>query len=290
MTEHLSPESLTSTPEITGIPHLTKGELDDIELQVREMAETNITHNDLRALTSALLEAKGQPPLAEGEDRRAMLIDIDGETIEQAIFVDPKDFGTFVRSISEMGIPNQSEATSDGAAKESDEEPSTEHLNEDSMALAYRKLEELQEVSHVEQRIIQSMTEELAATTRRDMVDMNAAEQTVQTIWRRLSSLVEETDTAMRAMVRIDSELDTRSSVFQDESDKLDKAANIIRSSSRALEEEAVYPVRILLRVIDDARSDPQSMQQFKSRSAEVLEQVKDVLNRQKRMLQEVTL
>jgi|GEM_PF-2535295 len=96
----------TTAPEKQDVParELSRDDLEVIELQVRDRLLTTDSVESARELASELLVSVGQEPLAENETRRVMLMNIDGEPVEQTIVVDPEDFGTAVRSISEMGI------------------------------------------------------------------------------------------------------------------------------------------------------------------------------------------
>ena len=53
----------------------------------------------------------------------------------------------------------------------------TEHLNEESMQLARRKLEDFREISQSEQRVIGGVADELVAMVKRETIDLNAVEE-----------------------------------------------------------------------------------------------------------------
>jgi hypothetical protein len=103
MHDHLNTTPDTSS-ETLPARTLSKADLETIELQVRDRLMEGDSEGELRALTSTLLENAGQAPLSENETERTFMLDIDGEEVERTLVVDPNDFGTFVRSTSEMGI------------------------------------------------------------------------------------------------------------------------------------------------------------------------------------------
>ena len=357
MNEYLTPEAINDTPEALEPMVLNKSELDDIELYVRELLNTGATYNDLRAVISAMLEQKGQLPLAEGEDSRTLTLDIDGEIVERTVVLDPRDFGTTVSNVEahlmsddavedfpidrlrerlndtidspEEESPNnqaEQDATNDtldkklghdavqasdvsventAAAEEqllddahedeaepeaTQEDESTEQLNQESMQLARRKLNDLLEVSQTEQRVISPIMDELATNLSRGMLDIDSVGQDIQMVWQRMNQLVEESNTTVRAFISIESQLDTRSSSFKAESETLEQAAITVRRSLQQIEEDAVYPLRVLMSLTDEARFNLEAKQDLQRRIQHVTETVQSALSHQMRSLQELEL
>ncbi|MGB3945497.1 MAG: hypothetical protein WBK76_01525 [Candidatus Saccharimonadales bacterium] len=183
------------------------------------------------------------------------------------------------------------DAHEDEAEQEANQEDeSTEQLNQESMQLARRKLNDLLEVSQTEQRVISPIMDELATNLSRGMLDIDSVVQDIQMVWQRMNQLVEESNTTMRAFISIESQLDTRSSSFKAESETLEQAAITVRRSLQQIEEDAVYPLRVLMGLSDEARFNLEAKQDLQRRIQHVTETVQSALSHQMRSLQEIEL
>ena len=131
---------------------LDQSGLETIELQVRDRLMQGDTDEQMRELTSSLLESIGQAPLAEGEAQRSMKLLIDGQEVEHTIVVDPSDFGTFVRTPSEMGLEGfESEASAADTESAHDEERSHDEIVDRELGeLALEHVSEQVEVHNLE--------------------------------------------------------------------------------------------------------------------------------------------
>jgi hypothetical protein len=171
-----------------------------------------------------------------------------------------------------------------------EEEETTEHLNEETMQLARRKLSDLMELSQAEQRVVSHVMDELVDISRREMIDIDAINQDIHAAWRRMNELAEEASSSMRAIVALEGQLDTRSSLFATESDRLEETALQVRRSTQLIEEEAIYPLRVLMGLVDEAGSSLEGKHELHRRISHVAEQVQTTLSQYTRSLQNMKL
>lgn len=208
MTEHLpseSKESFNNSAEIIEPRTLAQSELDDIELTVRELLETEVTHNDLRAVVSSLLEEKGQLPLGEEENQRQFQIEVDGEVVEKNIYIDPSDFGTVVRPLRledftadtrSLDTVELSEPAGVAEAEVSQEQPVESDMAEQAELNTEQAALDREEIGD-EQR-----TEADAERQKHELIDQENQER-LRDVRNRLNTMVEDAGTDVRIMANI---------------------------------------------------------------------------------------